>query len=56
MKIEAGTVVANGSGMSGIPHEAPFGGAKMSGLGREGSGFSLEEMSELKTIVIRTSV
>jgi glyceraldehyde-3-phosphate dehydrogenase [NAD(P)+] len=29
----------------------PFGGIKQSGLGREGIGYSIEEMTNLKTIV-----
>ena len=33
-------------------HEAPFGGMKESGLGREKSRFGLEEYTELKTIYL----
>jgi glyceraldehyde-3-phosphate dehydrogenase [NAD(P)+] len=29
----------------------PFGGSKASGIGREGIGYSVDEMTELKTIV-----
>jgi len=30
----------------------PFGGSKASGIGREGIGYSVDEMTELKTIVL----
>jgi glyceraldehyde-3-phosphate dehydrogenase [NAD(P)+] len=33
----------------------PFGGTKASGIGREGIGYSVDEMTELKTIVFRLS-
>jgi succinate-semialdehyde dehydrogenase/glutarate-semialdehyde dehydrogenase len=51
-KIQAGTVVANGSG-HWRNTGAPFGGYKMSGIGREGIRYTLEEMSQLKTIAIK---
>jgi len=33
----------------------PFGGMKLSGLGREGIRFAIEEMTEIKTVIYRTS-
>ena len=33
----------------------PFGGVKMSGVGREGVKFAIEEMTEIKTVIYRTS-
>jgi acyl-CoA reductase-like NAD-dependent aldehyde dehydrogenase len=49
-KIEAGTVWVNNF-MSGYP-EVPFGGVKQSGLGRELGRFSIDEFSELKSVLI----
>lgn len=49
-KIEAGTVWVNNF-MSGYP-EVSFGGFKQSGLGRELGRFSIEEYSELKSVLI----
>lgn len=49
-KIEAGTVWINNF-MSGNP-EIPFGGMKQSGLGRELGRFSIDEFSELKSVLI----
>ncbi len=31
----------------------PYGGVKLSGLGREGARYAIEEMSEIKTVIIR---
>ena len=31
----------------------PFGGVKLSGVGREGLGYTIEELSREKTIVLR---
>jgi betaine-aldehyde dehydrogenase len=50
-KIEAGTVWVNNF-MTGYP-EVSFGGFKQSGLGRELGRFSIEEFSELKSVLIR---
>ena len=50
--MRAGCCVVNGTGMYRAPNQA-FGGYKMSGLGREGGRFTLEEMSQLKTIVFK---
>lgn len=49
-KIEAGTVWVNNF-MSGYP-EISFGGFKQSGLGRELGRFSIDEFSELKSVLI----
>jgi acyl-CoA reductase-like NAD-dependent aldehyde dehydrogenase len=49
-KIEAGTVWVNNF-MSGYP-EISFGGFRQSGLGRELGRFSVEEFSELKSVLI----
>jgi len=31
----------------------PYGGVKLSGIGREGAKFAIEEMTEIKTIIIK---
>jgi len=49
-KIEAGTVWVNNF-MSGYP-EISFGGFKQSGLGRELGRFSVEEFTELKSVLV----
>lgn len=51
-KLECGGVVVNGNG-NYRPPESPFGGVKMSGLGREGISATLEEMSQIKTYIIK---
>ena len=48
-KIRAGQILINGASAT---HNAPFGGYKQSGIGREGSIYGLEEYVELKTVVI----
>jgi succinate-semialdehyde dehydrogenase/glutarate-semialdehyde dehydrogenase len=47
-----GSVMINGC-TTFRTHEMNFGGYKMSGLGREGIPFTLEEMSQKKTIVLK---
>lgn len=49
-KLEAGMVGAN-TGLISTP-EAPFGGIKRSGLGREGSKYGLDEFLELKYVCL----
>ena len=44
-------VCLNGTGLY-RSDDTPFGGYKMSGLGREGLGYSLEEMTQLKAVVL----
>jgi len=51
-KMECGGVVVNGTG-NYRPFIVPFGGVKQSGLGREGLGFTLEEMSQPRYTVLR---
>lgn len=51
-RLEAGGVVVNGSD-NYRPPVIPFGGVKMSGLGREGLGYTIDELSRTKTIVLR---
>lgn len=51
-KLKAGAAVVNGTG--GYRHlDQPFGGYKMSSLGREGIGISLEEFSHIKVFVVK---
>jgi acyl-CoA reductase-like NAD-dependent aldehyde dehydrogenase len=51
-QIESGGVVINGTD-NYRPPVIPFGGTKMSGRGREGLGYTLEELTREKTIVFR---
>lgn len=50
---EAGTCFINS--YNDAPVEAPFGGSKMSGVGRENSKVAIEHYSELKTVYVRMS-
>lgn len=50
--MESGGVVINGAG-NYRPLEIPFGGYKKSGLGREGISYTLEEMTQIKTIIMK---
>jgi len=51
-RIEAGGVIVNDIPTFRVD-QMPYGGMKESGLGREGPKYACEEMTELKTIVIR---
>ncbi len=51
-RLDAGGVVINGSD-NYRPPVIPFGGVKLSGIGREGLGYTIEELSREKTIVLR---
>jgi acyl-CoA reductase-like NAD-dependent aldehyde dehydrogenase len=51
-RLEAGGVVINGSD-NYRPPVIPFGGVKLSGIGREGLGYTIEELSREKTIILR---
>jgi acyl-CoA reductase-like NAD-dependent aldehyde dehydrogenase len=51
-RLEAGGVVVNGTD-NYRPPVIPFGGVKLSGTGREGLGYTIEELSREKTIVLR---
>lgn len=50
-RLEDGAVTINGFPAHGVGH-FPFGGNKKSGMGREGIGASIEEMTRLQTIVV----
>jgi glyceraldehyde-3-phosphate dehydrogenase [NAD(P)+] len=49
-RLQCGEVTINDLPKHGVGH-FPFGGQRESGVGREGIGYSIEEMTELKTIV-----
>jgi len=51
-RLECGGVVINGSD-NYRPPVIPFGGVKLSGVGREGLGYTIAELSREKTIVLR---
>lgn len=51
-RIECGSVVLNGTGRYRHPDIA-FGGYKMSGIGREGVSATLEELTQVKTIIMK---
>jgi acyl-CoA reductase-like NAD-dependent aldehyde dehydrogenase len=51
-RLEAGGVVVNGSD-NYRPPVIPFGGVKLSGVGREGLGYTTQELSREKTVVLR---
>jgi acyl-CoA reductase-like NAD-dependent aldehyde dehydrogenase len=51
-RVEAGGVVVNGTD-NYRPPVIPFGGTKLSGSGREGVGYTLDELTREKTIVLR---
>jgi succinate-semialdehyde dehydrogenase/glutarate-semialdehyde dehydrogenase len=51
-QMESGGVVVNGTG-NYRPSFVPFGGMKQSGLGREGLGYTMEELSQAKYTVLR---
>ncbi|OFI32387.1 aldehyde dehydrogenase family protein [Alteromonas lipolytica] len=50
--LQSGGVVVGGTG-NYRPPELAFGGYKMSGIGREGISATLEEMSQLKSIILK---
>ena len=50
-KIEAGMVHINGTTVQCEP-QAPFGGVKMSGLGRESTKGYIDQMTEIKWVTI----
>lgn len=51
-QIDAGGIMINDTSIFRVDH-MPYGGNKMSGLGREGVRFALEEMTNLKMVVIK---
>ena len=50
-RLEAGTCFINS--YNDAPVEAPFGGVKASGVGRENSRAAIEHYSQLKTVYVR---
>jgi succinate-semialdehyde dehydrogenase/glutarate-semialdehyde dehydrogenase len=50
--MESGGIAINGAG-NYRPLEAPFGGYKKSGMRREGISYTLEEMTQIKTIIMK---
>ncbi len=52
-EIEAGAVIINDIPTFRVDH-MPYGGVKMSGYGREGVKFAVEEMTEMKFITMKT--
>jgi acyl-CoA reductase-like NAD-dependent aldehyde dehydrogenase len=50
--IDAGGIMINDTSIFRVDH-MPYGGNKMSGLGREGVRFAVEEMTHLKMVVIK---
>ncbi len=51
-QLEAGGCVVNGAGAF-RSSDQPFGGYKHSGIGREGGLYTLEEMSQIKTLILK---
>lgn len=51
-RIKAGSVSINGAGGAGAGEGLPFGGFKLSGIGREGGHEGVESYTELKTVAI----
>ncbi len=51
-RIKAGSVSVNGAGGPGAGEGLPFGGFKLSGIGREGGHEGVESYTELKTVAI----
>lgn len=54
-RLDVGEVTINDNPKHGVGY-FPFGGKKASGLGREGIGYSIDEMTHLKTIVFNLEV
>ena len=51
-RLQAGGCIVNGAGAF-RSSDQPFGGYKHSGIGREGGRYTLEELSQVKTIVLK---
>lgn len=52
--VRSGTVLVNRSSNFRLDH-LPYGGVKSSGIGREGPAFAIEEMTEMKLVVVAPS-
>lgn len=50
-QLQDGSVTVNSAPAHGVGH-FPFGGNKKSGLGREGLGYSIDELTKLHTVII----
>ena len=50
--INAGGIMVNDTSIFRVDH-MPYGGNKMSGLGREGVRFAIEEMTNIKMVMIK---
>ena len=53
-ELDVGMVFVNDCTLNDDP-SAPFGGAKQSGLGREGGRYAMHELTELRWVAVRTS-
>jgi acyl-CoA reductase-like NAD-dependent aldehyde dehydrogenase len=51
-RIDAGGIMVNDTSIFRVDH-MPYGGNKLSGLGREGVRFAVEEMTAIKMVMIR---
>lgn len=51
-RLQVGELTVNDHPAHGVGY-FPFGGSKASGIGREGIGYSVDEMTELKTVVFK---
>lgn len=51
-ELEMGGVVVNGTSNYRLDHW-PYGGIKQSGIGREGPKYTVEEMTEMKMVVLQ---
>jgi acyl-CoA reductase-like NAD-dependent aldehyde dehydrogenase len=51
-RINVGGVMINDTSIFRVDH-MPYGGNKLSGLGREGVRFAVEEMTSIKMVVIK---
>jgi acyl-CoA reductase-like NAD-dependent aldehyde dehydrogenase len=50
--LRVGGVVVNGTSNYRLEHQ-PYGGTKQSGIGREGTAFAIEDMTELRMVVLQ---
>lgn len=52
--VRSGAVLVNRSSNFRLDH-LPYGGVKSSGIGREGPAYAIEEMTEMKLVVVAAS-